>query len=106
MGSFEREIAESLLLPKRIPIEAIIVKVGFEEAIEPMKPEIASAAKLVLEHVRQTIRRTRKKGVIIVAGIGNSSGIGNSKKEALKAIELVKRFRPKRKVAKRKIIRF
>jgi len=105
MGSFEREIAENVLLPRGIPIEAIVIKVGFEEAIEPMKPEIAEASKVVLEHLRQMISRTRRKGVIIVAGIGNSSGIGNDRREALKAIELVKRIRTRR-VVKRKTFVF
>ncbi|MEM7816395.1 MAG: DUF1512 family protein [Candidatus Aenigmatarchaeota archaeon] len=85
-GSFEREIIENILLPRKIPLESIIVKVGFEEAIMPMKKEIMKSVPLVIEAVEGAIKRTKEKGSILVIGVGNSCGIGNSQKE-IKEIE-------------------
>lgn len=85
-GSFEREIVENILLPRKIPLESIIVKVGFEEALMPMKKEIAKSVPLAIKAVENAIKRTKEKGVILVIGIGNSCGIGNSQDE-LKEIE-------------------
>ncbi|MEM2084115.1 MAG: DUF1512 family protein [Nitrososphaerota archaeon] len=85
-GSFEREIIENILLPRKIPLESIIVKVGFEEAIMPMKKEIMKSVPLVIEAVEDAIKRTKEKGSILVIGVGNSCGIGNSQKE-IKEIE-------------------
>lgn len=85
-GSFERELVENILLPRKIPLESIIVKVGFEEAIMPMKKEIAKSVPTVIESVENAIKRTKGDGTILVIGVGNSCGIGNSKDE-LKEIE-------------------
>lgn len=85
-GSFEREIIENILLPRKIPLESIIVKVGFEEAIMPMKKEILKSVPLAIEAVENAIKRTKEKGAIIVIGVGNSCGIGNNQNE-IKEIE-------------------
>ncbi|MEM5860892.1 MAG: DUF1512 family protein [Candidatus Aenigmatarchaeota archaeon] len=85
-GIFEREIIENILLPRKIPLESIIVKMGLEEAILPMKKEIMKSVPLAVEAVENAIKRTKEKGVILVIGVGNSCGIGNSQKE-IKEIE-------------------
>ena len=85
-GTFEREIVENILLPRKIPLESIIIKMSVEEAIMPMKPEIAKSLSLATQAVENIIKRTKEKGAIIVIGVGNSCGIGNTQKD-LKEVE-------------------
>ena len=87
-GSVQREIIENVLLPKKIPVEAIGIKVGFEEAILPMKKEIFNALPTVLELIKESIKKTKKNDKILIIGVGNSSGVGNDKR----AVEEVKKI--------------
>lgn len=60
-----------------IPIDSIIVKESLEEAITTMKKEIAEAAENVIKRIREIVLRGTKEGdTVIIAGIGNSMGIG------------------------------
>ncbi len=61
----------------KIPVYAIIVKQTIQEAITPMKKEIAEAAVQVLDTIKRIIvERTKEGQSVIVAGIGNTIGIG------------------------------
>jgi hypothetical protein len=82
MGGWgEREIIENFLLPKKIRIDSIVVKVGFEEALVPMKKEIFNSTPKVHEYIKRSVARAKKGDNIIIIGVGNSCGIGNNKKE-------------------------
>ena len=60
-----------------IPIDAIIVKMGLDEALSTMKKEIVDAADEVVERIKKIVAERVKEGeVVIVAGIGNTIGIG------------------------------
>jgi len=60
-----------------IPLDAIVVKVSAEEAVMPMKKQIADAAEVVVERIkRAVVDRVREKGTVLVVGIGNTLGIG------------------------------
>jgi hypothetical protein len=60
-----------------IPVDAILVKEAIEEAVSPMKKEISDAADKVSERVREIIKeRTNPGTTVIVAGIGNTIGVG------------------------------
>jgi len=59
-----------------IPLYAVVVKIGLEEAITTMKREIYEACERAYEHVRRIIDENTKPGsTIIVAGIGNTIGV-------------------------------
>jgi len=61
----------------KIPVYAVIVKQSIQEAITPMKKEIMDAGEKVLERIKNLILERSKPGdTIIVAGIGNTIGIG------------------------------
>ncbi len=93
MGGWgEREIIENYLLPKKMPIDSIVVKVGFAEAIVPMKKEIYDSLPKVHEYVKKAVRRAKKGEKVIIIGVGNSSGVGNSKKELEGLKETVERL--------------
>lgn len=61
----------------KIPLYAIIIKESIQEAITPMKKEINDAVEKAIERMRDLVKENTKKGdTIIVAGIGNTIGIG------------------------------
>ncbi len=93
MGGWgEREIIENYLIPKKMPIDSIVVKVGFAEAIIPMKKEVYDSLPKVQEFVKKAVRRAKKNEKLIIIGVGNSSGIGDSKKDLKGVKELVEKL--------------
>ncbi len=61
-----------------IPLDAIIIKEDFAEAIGAMTKEIAEKAGEVVQRVKEAIlSRTSEGDYVIVIGVGNSVGIGN-----------------------------
>lgn len=79
-GIGQREIIENVLLPKKIPMDSIVVKVGMAEAIMPMKKEIYNSLNNAREAVVRNVKRSRKGEKVLVIGIGNSCGVGDNKK--------------------------
>jgi hypothetical protein len=101
MGGFgQREIIENVLLPKKIPIDSIVVKVGMTEAIEPMKKSIADAVPEVLELVEASVRKLKRGQKCMIIGVGNSSGIGNDKASVEEAEKVIKQINKKKPVKK------
>jgi hypothetical protein len=73
----ERFKIEQEATKNKIPVYAVIVKESILEAITPMKKEILEAGEKVIERVRTLIVERSKPGdTVIVAGIGNTIGIG------------------------------
>lgn len=73
----ERFKIEEEAVKHKIPVYAIIVKESILEAIAPMKKEISEAAELVVSRIKKLILdRTKEGDTVIVAGIGNTVGIG------------------------------
>lgn len=61
----------------KIPLYAIIIKESIQDAISPMKKEINEATDKAIERIKALIKENTKKGdSIIIAGIGNTIGIG------------------------------
>ncbi len=62
----------------RIPLIAIIIKQGFNEAISPMVKQIATKVDEIIERVERTVREmVSEGGTAMIIGIGNTLGIGN-----------------------------
>ncbi|MGC8961529.1 MAG: DUF1512 domain-containing protein [Candidatus Bathyarchaeia archaeon] len=60
-----------------IPLYAVIIKESVQEAITPMRKEIAEAADEAIKKIETLIKRRSREGdSIIIAGIGNTIGIG------------------------------
>lgn len=90
MGGWgEREIIENYLMPKKKPIDSIAIKVGFAEAITPMKKAIYDALPEIDRYVKRAVLRVKKGQKVIIIGVGNSSGIGDTKKAVKDVKELV-----------------
>ena len=76
VGTERFKIEQEATLHK-IPVYAVIVKESLQEAITPMKKEIMDAGEKVIERIKSLILERSKPGdTIIVAGIGNTIGIG------------------------------
>ncbi len=101
-GIGQREIIENVLLPKKIPVDSIVVKVGLTEAILPLKKEIYNALHHAREAAIKNIKRSRKGEKIIVIGIGNSCGIGNDKKSIEDTKKIVEMLDKKEKEEQRR----
>ncbi len=96
----ERTYIENIVVKKAIPLDSIIVKMGNEEAIMPMKKSIKDAYPKVLESIKRSLARTKKGDKVLIVGVGNSSGVGNSPKELKELEEWVNKH--ERKMLKQK----
>lgn len=103
----DRAYIENIAVKRNIPLDSIVIKMSQEEAIQPMKKDILLSVNRVIGSIEDNIART--KGKIIVVGVGNSTGIGNNKKEAEETERLIKRVLAMlraRKKRKRKRLRW
>jgi hypothetical protein len=96
-GWAQREMIENILLPRKVPIDSIVVKVGMTEAILPMPKEVYNAVPKAHDLIKKAVKRSKKGSKIIIIGVGNSSGIGNNKKEVADVVKVVDRLDKKRK---------
>jgi len=75
-GVEQFKIEESVLKYK-IPVNAIIIKQDIGDAVSPMRKEVFDAADTVIQRIKRLLlERTKKGDAVIIAGIGNTIGIG------------------------------
>lgn len=68
---------EESALKNQVPINAIIIKEDVGDAVSPMRKEIVDAIDGVIERIKRLIlERTKSGDSVIIAGIGNTIGIG------------------------------
>jgi len=68
---------EETALKYKVPVNAIAIKEDIGDVISPMRKEISDAVDRVIERIKRLIRERTKEGdFIIIAGIGNTIGIG------------------------------
>ncbi|MFX1574817.1 MAG: DUF1512 domain-containing protein [Promethearchaeota archaeon] len=73
----EKHYIEESSTGKSIPIDALICKQSLEDAITTMKRPITQSVPNFVDKIKMAIRRRTEKGTkVIIAGIGNSIGIG------------------------------
>lgn len=61
----------------KIPVDAIICKMDIEEALTTIRKEVVEASDVIVEKIKKAIlERTKEGDVVIVAGIGNTIGVG------------------------------
>jgi len=87
----ERARIEEVIVDRKIPIDSIVVKMSQEEAMQPVRAEMLAAIPRVTKLVEERVKATRKPGAVIVIGVGNTSGVGNSRKDVAKAEQLARR---------------
>lgn len=68
---------EESILKYHIPINALVIKEDIGDAVSPMRKEIIDSIDKAIERVKQVIlERTKEGDKVVIAGIGNSIGIG------------------------------
>ena len=73
----EQYKVEESLLQYKVPVNAIIIKEDIADAVSPMRKEIFEAAENAINRIKRLIKERTKEGdTIIIAGIGNTIGIG------------------------------
>lgn len=78
----EKHKIEETAVGRKIPVDAIVIKESFTEAIKPLNKRLAKGVEVAVERVKRAIRdRTKPGDVVIIAGIGNTIGIGQTLKE-------------------------
>ncbi len=88
----DKSYIENIATEKDIVLDSIVIKMLPEEAIMPMKLEVLNSLEKALKYVNKSIERTKTKGLIVIVGVGNSSGVGNDKKAALEAENNIRRI--------------
>jgi len=80
----ERSYIEDVVVKKNMPLDSIVVKMSQEEAIMPMRKVIKDSLPEVRESIKRSLERTSRGDKVIIVGVGNTSGIGNSRKDVIK----------------------
>jgi hypothetical protein len=78
----ERFFIEDVIVKKNIPVDSIVVKMSQEEAITPMRKVIKDALPQVKGSIDRSLEMTKSGDTVIIVGVGNTSGVGNSSKDA------------------------
>jgi hypothetical protein len=86
----EKAYIENVAVKQNLPLDSILIKMNEEEAITQMRKAILESVPPVSEALDAAITRTNEKGKIIIVGVGNTSGVGNNKKDAEKTKEVIK----------------
>lgn len=74
----ERAYIEEVAVKGGIPLDSIIVKMSPEEAIKPMRKAVKDALPQVMESIKRSMETVKKGGMVIIVGVGNTSGVGDS----------------------------
>jgi hypothetical protein len=73
----EKYKVDEAVLRQKIPLNAVLIKVGTGDVVSTIRKEIVEAADKAIEKVKRLIvERTNEGDSVIIAGIGNTVGIG------------------------------
>lgn len=78
----EKYKIEQVAVARKIPVDAIVIKESFAEAIKPLNRRLVKGVDVAVDKIKNAIRERTKPGdTVIVAGIGNTIGIGQVPKD-------------------------
>ena len=86
---------EEVVVKKNIPLDAVAIKVSEEGALEPMGKEIFDVVPEAIESVKEILKRNGKKERVLIMGVGNTCGIGNTAGELKDLEKKLKSYREK-----------
>jgi hypothetical protein len=73
----EKYKVEEVALKHKVPVNSIIIKEDVGDAVSPMRKEIIDAVDNTIQRIKRLILERSKEGdKVIIAGIGNTIGIG------------------------------
>jgi len=88
----ERFFIEDVIVKKNIPVDSIVVKMSQEEAITPMRKTIMDSLPEVRKSINRSLEVTKPGDTVIIVGVGNTSGVGNSSKDAEKVRAWIEKY--------------
>ncbi|MBU5557642.1 MAG: DUF1512 family protein [Candidatus Aenigmatarchaeota archaeon] len=98
----DRYEIEEFAVKHGIPLDAVVIKVNEEEALSPMHKNVLASVHDAISAVEEAVRRADRRERILIMGVGNTCGIGNSPKAAKAAEEKVRTALRKIKPEKKK----
>jgi hypothetical protein len=96
----DRYEIEDIVVRRNIPLDAIAIKVSEEEALMPMKKEVLDAVPDAIENVKEILKRSKNRERVLIMGVGNTCGIGNSVEEIKDLEKRIKHHRETREEKK------
>ena len=99
----DRTYIENVAVKRKLPLDSIVIKMSQEEAIQPMKKEILATTPYVLQRVAERIKATKRRGAVLVIGVGNSSGVGNDQKAAMESERMIKKVARQMSIREKKM---
>ena len=100
----DRYEIEEFAVSHNIPLDAVVVKVNEEEALSAMTKEVLAAVSKATSTMEEAVKRSDRKDKILIMGVGNTCGIGNSKASVKEAEDKIKKAALKVKPEKKKSI--
>jgi hypothetical protein len=107
----EKAIIEEIATKRKLTLDSYVIKMSQEEALYPMKEEILDSVDEVKKRIEENIKESKDK-IIMVVGVGNTSGIPNSNKldevieKIKKASKEIKRWEEEEKAKEKEIWSF
>ena len=98
----ERSYIEDISVKNEVPLDSIIVKMSGEEAIEPLRKSIINSYRDVMGAVERSLDDTKKGSKVMIVGVGNTSGVGNSEKYTKSAEEWAEKYERQLRAKKKK----
>ncbi len=86
----ERYEIEEIAVKHGIRLDAIAIKQSQEESLQPMKKEILRSMDRVIEKLGEIVKSANRREKILIIGVGNTCGVGNSEKSVHEAEEKLK----------------
>ena len=87
----DRYEIEQVVVNKKLPLDAIAIKVSDEDALGPMNKLLFNAVPKAQQTLRERIKKTRRGERILVMGVGNTCGVGNDYRTMLKTKEKLRK---------------
>ncbi len=78
----EKYKIEEIATQKNVPLEGYIIKMSAPQASKAMSRKVYEGGKKAVKIVENHIKNTKAKSILLI-GVGNTIGIGNTKKELL-----------------------
>jgi hypothetical protein len=92
----DRYEIEEIAVKKKIPLDAIAIKMSDEEALTPMSKEIFNSLPKALDAIKNAVKRAKKNERILIIGVGNTCGIGNNYKAVEEVKKVVRKYEKKK----------
>jgi hypothetical protein len=103
----DRYEIENIATKRKIPLDAVVIKVSDEEALMPMKGDIFKSIDASVVSIKESLKRSRKNEKILIMGVGNTCGIGNDSKTVKEVMKKVKKQdRMEKEESKKKRFKF